>query len=479
MALPPPGEGEQRQGGRRNEPENPNDLWDDPLAAENAAADFSAFGMIPDDPKDTTQGEPLEAFNFDDMAAASNRFDKILRGGSDATGDAPSDSADGALEPDMVSEPDVSSLPAQDRPAEQPGNQSPSSRLMQMIGVGQLDAAGQEAPPADDHVAPQNHTEPASNPWAIGNGGSELENHIRNDQGGATQPDLAFNPWSKDPEPVSNSVQKHEVGFDLAARAGVVASTGISGNGESLLKRRQEQEAQQSRDGRLQGIGMVQEQDDSLHARKLAQEQQLRQQQQMQQQQQSGYSQVELILMERISLILEKSWGRADLVTLLTTLHAEDSRVVPLLGTTDALRALLARHPARVAIRPDHGFGIDMAILLLTQTQFQNEPGQKDTPAAEPAQKETFVQSTPNVPPPAPPAPPPIVDGAPWYYSDPQKNIQVCLSFQRLPKDHLSRLSLFVLFILNILVAPRLTSFRVCLYTFLCVFVCFLGDTCP
>ena len=62
-------------------------------------------------------------------------------------------------------------------------------------------------------------------------------------------------------------------------------------------------------------------------------------QQAIQQQQQSAHSQVELVLMERISVILENSWGRSDLVSILNTLHSEDSRVIPLLGNAEALSA--------------------------------------------------------------------------------------------------------------------------------------------
>ena len=48
--------------------------------------------------------------------------------------------------------------------------------------------------------------------------------------------------------------------------------------------------------------------------------------------------------MERITLMLENSWqSTAELGLILTTLHAEDERVKPLLRTVDDLRALVKR----------------------------------------------------------------------------------------------------------------------------------------
>ena len=47
---------------------------------------------------------------------------------------------------------------------------------------------------------------------------------------------------------------------------------------------------------------------------------------------------VEAVLMERVSNILEKNWGKAEVGQVLGTLHAEDERVRPLLRSIDELR---------------------------------------------------------------------------------------------------------------------------------------------
>ena len=183
-----------------------------------------------------------------------------------------------------------------------------------------------------------------------------------------------------------------------------------------------------------------------LQARQQAEAQaQLQQDQQMRQQQQN---QVELVLIERISNILENSWGRTDLVSILTTLHADDSRVIAILANPDALRALIARHPQRIALVRDPAMGAEMAALVLTNQQWQMQQARVQQAQAQQAreqeelqrrraleeqqqrqrveaiarereaqerqmqlQKQQQQQA--------------IVPGAPWFYADPQGNIQV------------------------------------------------------
>ena len=133
--------------------------------------------------------------------------------------------------------------------------------------------------------------------------------------------------------------------------------------------------------------------------------------------------------MERICAILENSWGRSDLVSILSTLHSEDSRVIPLLGNVDALRALISRSPQRVALRRDPNFAGDMAVLVLTNSQWQQQQAsrararqeemqrleqqrrmEEEARARSEAQNRAVASINPD---------------APWFYSDPQNNIQV------------------------------------------------------
>jgi hypothetical protein len=176
-----------------------------------------------------------------------------------------------------------------------------------------------------------------------------------------------------------------------------------------MRRRRQEQEAQQR----------------AIEQQKAAQQAAARQQQQPTSQQ----TQIELVLMERIGVILENSWGQSDLLSILSTLHSEDSRVIPLLGNVDALRALIARSPQRVALRREPGFGGEMAVLQMTNSQWQQAQEQQrsqsraqqeqiqrrkneEAAAAARAQAQNRVAAAINF-------------HAPWFYSDPQGNIQV------------------------------------------------------
>ena len=145
----------------------------------------------------------------------------------------------------------------------------------------------------------------------------------------------------------------------------------------------------------------------------------------VQQQTSLHQTQIELVLMERICVILENSWGQSDLVSILSTLHSEDSRVIPLLSNVDSLRALIARSPQRVAMRRDPGFGGDMAVLLMTNVQWQQQQQvqarmqqqelqrlQLEKEATARAQAQSRLVAS-------------IDHEAPWFYSDPQNNIQV------------------------------------------------------
>lgn len=437
VALPPQEDGNHR-GSRRQDAENPNDLWDDPLASTGAAADFSAFGTIPDDPKYQGNSGAADAFDFKKVAEASSKFGEALRRGSKTSSDG-EDNGDKnhssfSVDPERplasagttimsgsgdhvnVFE-DFDDEPSEPLPVKAADQDaSASSRLMKMIGVEPnepiLDVPKDEKEPSDD---------PSLNPWAAPaeQAAVQVKEETPSQTAEPAPADVPINPWGNPVVP-QGQTQQQGVGFDLAARLGMGSTEQSSLDEikmrqaqEDDLRRRQEEEAQ--RRARQEAI-----------AQKQAEEQA----RQMAIQQQGGHSQVELILLERISNVLENSWGRADLVSVLSTLHAEDSRVVPLLGSTDALRALIARHPRRVALRPDPAFGVDMAVLLLTNTQFQQQQQQAQARAQQELQfrdqqmrMQAMQQGIPNG---GAPKPPVSVPDAPWFYSDPQKNIQVC-----------------------------------------------------
>jgi len=117
----------------------------------------------------------------------------------------------------------------------------------------------------------------------------------------------------------------------------------------------------------------------------------------------SEASQLELILMERIGNILEKHWGRAEVSTVLTDLHREDHRVVNLIQNVGVLRSLIARHPSRVNLAQDSTYGAEFAVLVYQQQQQQQPMAKAPSPAV------VQIQINPK---------------KPWFYRDPQNNIQ-------------------------------------------------------
>lgn len=384
VALPPSDERK-----HKGDASNPNELWDDPIGgATGAASDFSAFGAMPDDG---------DAFDFDKMAEASKEFEKELHGTDDDNHQAkkvdlsrPLASAGMTLTSgsgDNVNVFEDFDDPAanDDAAAVRGGDEDPSasSRLMKMIGV-------TKDPSANDKET--------ANPW--GTSGNEGSNGKGLDSmmslGGGS---LSLNPWGG-PD-VFAAEQKAREEQAAAAEAQKRAQEA------EILRRRQEEETQRR--------AMAQRQ-----AEEQARHQQAAAMQQRQQQATNQQSQVELVLMERICQILENSWGRSDLTSILSTLHSEDSRVIPLLSNVDALRALIGRSPQRIALQRDPNFGGDIAVLSLTNAQWQQQQQARlqqeeiqrrrmEEEAAARKQAQTAASLNPD---------------APWFYSDPQNNIQ-------------------------------------------------------
>ena len=402
VALPPP---DQVKKNRENkDAENPSDLWDDPVATD-AAADFSAFGAMPQDD---------EPFDFEKMAEATRKFDEDIHGSRSRTSSM-ANSDDGVSEPTVKVDPKrpLASIGTtiqsgsgdnvnvfedfdepgsgdkeEGKPAIKGGEEdaSASSRLMAMIGV------KKETAPADAA------SEPAARAW----GGAE--------PGSKENASVPLNPWGGPLLPSQDA--QGGGGFDIQAR---MREEEMAQNArEAEVARRQQQEREE-----VQRRAAAEEQ--SRNAANL-------QQQQQQQQQQDGVqSQVELVLMERISTILENAWGQSDLVSILSTLHAGDSRVIPLLSNTDALRALILRNPRRIALRPNPVFGTEMASLLLTNAQWlQEKTAQEQAKAAAQAQQQEIQrrEEQRKMQERAAQQKVSVVSGAPWYYSDPQNNVQ-------------------------------------------------------
>ena len=405
-ALPP---SERRGGGRRNDDNvsNPDDLWDDPAAPTAAASDFSAFGGSLDDvPRaggggaSTGLGDST-GFDLSAMSDAAKKFEEELHGGGkDSSRVSSASNLEGGLEDEEeqqtrkigdgteirsgsgddvnvfedFGDPNVDAAPTAATSEstggiESGGEKSASSRLMDMIGVGGRGGGSAQQQPAAQQ-------EPAPQPATSNVGGVPL------------------NPWG---EPLQQQQQQQQQapaqGMDIAARMAE----------EQRARQQQEEEAK----------------------RRVEIERQQREAAARQQQQQQGPSQVELILVERVCAILENSWGRSDLMSILTTLHAEDSRVIPLLGNVDALRALVARHPRRIQLAKDPSLGAEMAILLLSNAQFQQAKAQEEQQRAQQEElqrrQQLLQQQMAQEP------MPPVNPNAPWFYTDPNGQVQVSL----------------------------------------------------
>lgn len=448
VALPPTEDGARR---KDRDADNPNELWDDPIGGSGgAASDFSAFGGILGDSNDPgVDVDDADAFDFEKMAEASRKLEEEMHGSRSEMDNGEEDDEDDEQRITVKVDPkrplatlgttitsgsgndvnvfedfDSPSEPENDAPAIRSGDADPnaSSRLMKMIGV------NKDAPPSDSAGG-----EP-SNPW----GASTAPDGISgvSDQSPSGDPiiggigglsSIPSNPWG-DPI-IQTAVSDDPVvgGMDLAARLGALASE--QKTRDVLVEQRaQEVEIRRRQEDEAQRRGLAQRQ-----AEEQAYQQRAQAAAMLQQQAQNQQSQVELVLMERICAILENSWGRSDLISILTTLHSEDSRVIPLLSNVDALTALIARSPQRVALRRDPNFPGDMAVLVLTNAQWQQQQVARsrsrqeelhrheqqrrieEEAAAARARSEAQHRAVAS-----------IVPDAPWFYSDPQNNIQVC-----------------------------------------------------
>eukprot|EP00339_Tiarina_fusa_P000209 CAMPEP_0117003288 /NCGR_PEP_ID=MMETSP0472-20121206/4654_1 /TAXON_ID=693140 ORGANISM="Tiarina fusus, Strain LIS" /NCGR_SAMPLE_ID=MMETSP0472 /ASSEMBLY_ACC=CAM_ASM_000603 /LENGTH=1077 /DNA_ID=CAMNT_0004703879 /DNA_START=46 /DNA_END=3279 /DNA_ORIENTATION=- len=427
VALPPA-----EEGGRRKErdAENPNELWDDPMVT-GAAADFSAFGGIPED---------HDAFDFDKMAEASKQLEEEIPEPQKTEEELEEERlhavkvdpnrplASAGMTLTSGSGDDVNVFEDFDAPAAEAnaanttirgGDEDPtaSSRLMKMIGVTR-----------EPDTGTGDLQSTAANPWGVPPAdeipsraeASTIDPIISSITGAAglagVSSTIPLNPWGAPaaPQPAADS------GMDLAASLEAFAAEQKAREAQVAVEMKKMAEQEELR----------RRQEEEAQRRALAQrqaEERARQQQAaaLQQQQASHQSQVEIVLMERICSILENSWGRSDLGSVLSTLHSEDSRVVPLLGNVDALRALIARSPQRVALRHDPSFGGDMAVLLMTNTQWQQQQQvqarlqqeelhrrrvEEEKAAARAKAQEQSIG--------------PIDPDLPWFYSDPQNNIQ-------------------------------------------------------
>jgi hypothetical protein len=316
---------------------------------------------------------------------------------------------------DAPSEPLAGETEAEgDGPSETPavrgGDEDPSasSRLMKMIGVSRCNDESSGSP--EDVM---------TNPWGSDPLNTNSTAAVDPIIGAIGVGSISLNPWGGN---VSTSAASQPGG-------GMNLGIGLGAFGADMKSREAQMAAEREKIAQREAEMLRRRQEEESQRRAAAERKARQQQQALMQQPTPQQSQIELVLMERICVILENSWGRSDLPSILTTLHSEDSRVIPLLGNADSLRALIARSPQRVALRRDPSFGGEMAVLLMTNSQWQQQEQQRQRQqaqmqqeelrrrrqmeeAASRAQSQSRLAASINL-------------DAPWFYSDPQSNIQV------------------------------------------------------
>ena len=455
-----------RGGGGDYEADNPNDLWDDPVSSSTfgAASDFSAFGgslendAPPPRGRTSNNGGGMESFELSDLSKAAAAFESELHGhqkagivvdssregaddedvGEDAvtrtvdlsrplastgttirsgSGDHVNVFEDfGGVDEDAVGTEVEVEVEEEDLPIKSStGETNASSRLMKMIGVsGTGEASGGGSPTAAN---PTDSDKPVPDGGSIG---VDDAAPIPSNPWGATASSLSTNPWGD-----LDSFGKQANTTKIAAQR--------KQQEEELLHQRQQLQKQEEEKKHWEAVQAKQ----SAEMRAAQQEQLERIKQQQ--------NQVELVLIERISNILETSWGRSDLTSILSTMHANDSRVIAILTTVEALRSLIARHPQRIQLGRDPTVGAEMAALRMTNAQWQvhQTQAQAQLVAAQQLQavqeqelqrrrliqdEQTRLQQQAKAESMARAEEEKqqllVVTDAPWFYADPQGNIQ-------------------------------------------------------
>lgn len=420
------------------EADNPDDLWDDVGAGPSgAASDFSAFGgsLEDDHPKGKTG---MGAFDLSDMSAAAAAFEDELHGGKSK---ADNGTSNGALEDeddegishqvdasrplattgttirsgsgdhvnvfeDFGDEEDNNETEEELPIKSGTGDNNASSRLMKMIGVsgtGEASGSGVVAEP-EEPAKPEESTPP------------EVETKPRSDS-------VPSNPWGA---PAATSVSSNPWG-------GPSGPAAQQQKEEELHRQQQRQKQLQEEEEKKRWAAAQAKQQAEMEAKqRQQQEEQIKQQQ----------NQVELVLIERITNILENSWGRSDLNSILSTLHANDSRVIAILSTIDALRQLISRHPQRIQLGRDPTMGAEMAAVRMTNAQWQAHQAQQQAQEQELLRRKQLQEEQARVAAQQQEAlvraqleaaerrkqqqssAPPMITDAPWFYADPQGNIQ-------------------------------------------------------
>jgi hypothetical protein len=455
------------------EADDPNDLWDDPTAPSSygAASDFSAFGGSLDDDRPSVSragsGRSMETFDLSDISKAAAAFDSELHAEPSSAGGIADDG--GVVDDDDTTSHVVDAsrplattgttirsgsgdnvnvfedfgdvpvvgfeddaAPGEEEEEELPiksGNveHNASSLLMRMIGVsGTGEVSGGVVEPEPSSSAATDATETKSVKPGPDEGGSKpaIDNvpPVPSNPWGAPASLLSINPWG---DAFGKQAKEDEAAASFAAQQKLQE--------EELLRQRQRLQKQQQ---------LEDEEKKRWEAVKAKQESEMRaaQQEQLERMKQQQ-NQVELVLIERISSILENSWGRSDLTSILSTMHANDSRTIAILSTVEALRSLIARHPLRIQLGRDPTMGAEMAALRLTNAQWQVHQArvqaqlvaaqqlqlaqEQELQRRRQLQVEQARQQRANTLARAEEHKKQlVVTDAPWFYADPQGNIQ-------------------------------------------------------
>lgn len=433
VALPPA----DRTGGKTTRSNrdvvDANELWDDPMTTSNdfdskPAEDFSAFGGSIDDDPNNSSLPVLNTFDLGDMAEATRKFEEDMRrNGSSQENDSENhnnighrlkysddEAATGSKSPvrfagkgvtiqsgggddvnvfEDFSPPAGTSDPAviaattsastaiegeEHVPTDQKVDIDASSKLMEIIGVGRDNEA------TSSNIVNEIE-EPIVQEQTMNPSTTSLVSSVSTWGDADNISAFGSNPWRSVLE-VPTSTEPKESSDSFSSKLMSAMNEQRQREAELLQKQREEELRKQEE-----------------HARMVRDQQENQRRAPQEARPNSEASQLELILMERIGNILEKHWGRAEVSTVLTDLHREDHRVVNLIQNVGVLRSLIARHPSRVNLAQDSTYGAEFAVLVYQQQQQQQPMAKAPSPAV------VQIQINPK---------------KPWFYRDPQNNIQ-------------------------------------------------------
>ncbi len=343
------------EGNNKNSKHAKDDLWD----SVGPASDFTEFGALPG----SLGGGKMEKFDLCDMANAASAFEEEMAALRLADKEAAAKTVNNSnnnnnnknvnrIDTIMRSAGDnvnvFEDIGDDDGAASHNNHHQQSSnihksnaagsRLMQMIGAGST-SSGESS--ASLSAAPIRPSLVPSNPWGTSSKSSS----------------------SKDAEAAAKEAAAAEAenAARLEREEAAAEAAKLAAAEEARENARRNEAAAEASAVAQQASALAQQQLEAAEAQQRAAAL-------------AAYNaQVESVLMERICALLEANWGKVEINSVLSTLHREDERVIPLLRSTDELRSLIIRNVNRVQLVKVNGNGAEFAVLVTNNNPLQQQ----------------------------------------------------------------------------------------------------------